>query len=280
MPADNHMPTCITSASLAYAVPPSPIIPTDQKPVPDPTLTEDILDERPPAEPPPSLCQGQIDFSILVPKITKSHDNSTWMFPPGSLLDPDKVNHPPSPMTPFEFPLDLKSDQTLAGMLAGLPFMPTAMDSVTHMVGFLRVCGLSGKTSTTVTVRLPSSGGESTLVDTGANICVTGMLEALVDVTVIPPLPISVAVHGSGVSLDDCCTHRGLLPLTMEDGLVYYQTCFYCKNIVEMIISPQALVATSDIFVTWQQTGHKDSSPGHLRFFSDSSLASMSLVLE
>ena len=143
MPADIHIPTCITSASLAYAVPPSYIIPTDQKPVPDPTLTDDILDERPPAEPPPSLCQGQIDFSVPVPKMTKSHDNPTWMFPPGSLLDPDDINHPPSLTTPFEFPLDLKSDQTLDGMLAGLPYMPTAMDSVTHMVGFPRVCGLS-----------------------------------------------------------------------------------------------------------------------------------------
>jgi hypothetical protein len=75
MPADIHIPTCITSASLAYAVPPSYIIPTDQKPVPDPTLTDDILDERPPAEPPPSSCQGQTDFSVRVPKTTKLHDN-------------------------------------------------------------------------------------------------------------------------------------------------------------------------------------------------------------
>ena len=252
MPADNHMPTPITSVSLDYAVPPIPIIPTDQKPVSDPTLTDDILDGRPPAELPPSSCQGQIDFSILVPKMTKCHDDPTCMFPPGSLLDPDEVNHPPSPVMPFDFPLDLASDQALDGMLAGLPYMPTAMDSVTHMVGFPRVCGLSDETSTTVTVRLPSSGGESSLVDTGANICITGMLEALVDVTVIPPLPISVAVHGSGVLLDDCYTHRGLLPLMMEDGLVYYQTCFYCKNIVETIISPQAIVAASDLFVTWQ----------------------------
>ncbi len=61
---------------------------------------------------------------------------------------------------------------------------------------------------------------------------------------------------------------------------MYYQTYFYCKNIVETIISPQAIIAASDLFVTWQQPGHKDGSPGDLRFFSDSGLASMSLVLK
>ncbi len=39
-------------------------------------------------------------------------------------------------------------------------------------------------------------------------------------------------------------------------------------------------MAVSDIFVTWQQTGHKDGSPGRLYFFSDSGLASMSLTLK
>jgi hypothetical protein len=49
---------------------------------------------------------------------------------------------------------------------------------------------------------------------------------------------------------------------------------------VETIISPQAIIASSDLFVTWQQTGHKDGSPDRLRFFSDSGLASMTLVLK
>jgi hypothetical protein len=116
-------------------------------------------------------------------------------------------------------------------------------------------------------------------VDTGANICVTGVLDSLVDVVVISPLPISVAVHGSGISLDDCCTHRGLLPLPLDDGSVYYQPCFYCKNIVETIISPQAIVSDSDLYVTWQQTGHKDSLSGHLHFLSATGLASMTMSL-
>jgi hypothetical protein len=202
------------------------------------------------------------------------------MFPPGSLFDPDELAWPPSPTTLFGFPLDPTSDQAFAGMVAELPDLPNTMDSIMHVVGLPRVCGLSGDSMTLVTIRSSGSAYDSTLVDTGANICVTGMLDLLVDVVVIPPLPILVAVHGAGVSLDDCCTHCGLLPLPLNDGSIYYQTCFYCKNIVETIISSQAIVAGSDLYVTWQQTGHKDVLPGCLHFLSDSGLASMSMVLK
>jgi hypothetical protein len=89
-----------------------------------------------------------------------------------------------------------------------------------------------------------------------------------------------VVVKGSDVKIDQCCTERGLLLLLLEDGSVYYQTCYYCKNAVETIISPQAILDGSDIFVEWQQTGYKDDSPGLLWFSSASGLASMSIVLE
>ena len=51
------------------------------------------------------------------------------------------------------------------------------------------------------------------LVDGGANICLTGILGLLVDMVSIAPLP-------REISLDVCCTKRGLLPLTLVDGLV------------------------------------------------------------
>ena len=134
------------------------------------------------------------------------------MFPPGSLLNPDKLVCPPSPSTPFEFPFNESSRYDCATMYPGHPpGLPLVMDSVIYVVDIPRVCGLSGHST---------SDGTATLVDSGANICVIGLIESLVDVTTIPPLPISVAVHGSDVSLDDCCTHRGLLPLTMEDGSI------------------------------------------------------------
>ena len=100
------------------------------------------------------------------------------------------------------------------------------------------------------------------------------------DVESIAPLPISVATKTGDVSMDDCCTKKGLIPLTLADGSVYYQPCYYCKNAVETIISPQAILASSDVLVRWTQTGHKDGSPGIIRFDSDSGLFSITMSLE
>ncbi len=114
----------------------------------------------------------------------------------------------------------------------------------------------------------------------GANICLTDILSLLIDVVDIPPLPISVAVAGSDVTMDHCCTNRSLLPIMLADGSLYYQSCYYCKNAVKSIISPLAILDGSGIFVEWTQTGYKDNSPSLLRFSSASGLASMSIVLK
>jgi hypothetical protein len=242
----------------------------------DDEMDSNVVSSWPLAEPPPHWWQDQIDFRIPLPKISRHRDEHATMFPPGSLFDPEGLDGPPSSTSAFDFPFDLTPSQALVGMMADLPDIPSILDSVTHVVGLPRICDLSGNTSSTVTVHPSGSNDDTTLVDTGVNMCVTGMVELLVDVVKISPLPISVAVHGAGVSLDDCCTHQGLLPLTMVDGSIYYQICFYCKNIVETIIFSQAIVAGSNLCATWQQTGHKDGSPGILCFLSDSGLATMS----
>ncbi len=118
------------------------------------------------------------------------------------------------------------------------------------------------------------------LNDGGSNICIKGLLDLLVEVVSIPPLPISITTKRGGISFDDCCTKRGLLPLTLADGSFYYQPCYYCKNAVETIISPQAILAASDVLVRWIQTGHKDGSPSTIQFDSDSGLFSMTMILE
>ena len=118
------------------------------------------------------------------------------------------------------------------------------------------------------------------LMDGGANICLTGILDLLVDVESIPPLPILVATKTGDVSLDDCCTKKGLLLLTVADGSIYYQPCNYCKNAVETIMSSQAILASSDILVQWTQMGHNDGCPGIIRFGSDSGLYTISISLE
>ena len=47
-----------------------------------------------------------------------------------------------------------------------------------------------------------------------------------------------------------------------------------------MIISPQAILASSEVFASWTQTGFKDSRPGHIRFDSPDGLVTMKLALE
>jgi hypothetical protein len=127
------------------------------------------------------------------------------------------------------------------------------MDSVTHVVGLPRVCGLSLTDDVVVRMSRATTTHDTwdnpSLVDGGANICLTGVLDLLVEVVSIAPLPISVATKNGDISLDDCCTKRGLLPLMLADGTVYYQPCYYCKNAVETIISPQAILAASDVLI-------------------------------
>ena len=117
-------------------------------------------------------------------------------------------------------------------------------------------------------------------MDGGANICVTGDLSTLVDTVDINPMPISVAVAGDNITSDDCCTKRGYTPLTLHDGTLYWQLCYYCANVVETIISPQAVVASSDVFTSWTQTGFKDGRPGFIRFDSTDGFLTMSLRLD
>jgi hypothetical protein len=92
-----------------------------------------------------------------------------------------------------------------------------------------------------------SGGTPPSLINGGANICITGDINLLVDVVNIPPLSILVALHGDS-TLDDCCTAQGLLPIQLDDGSVYWQICYYSKNAVKTIISPQAIINLSDVF--------------------------------
>ena len=171
--------------------------------------------------------------------------------------------------------VDLRYDQELESAIAQLPTMPSILDSVTHVVCSPRVCDITSDELTSVKIlRLTDTAG--TLIDGGSNVCVTGDLHTLLDVTDITPVSISVALDGVPSSVDDKITKRGLLPITLSDGTTYYQTCFYCANMVETIISPAAVLASSDVFYYWTQEGCKDPLiPGRLKFTSHDVLLSM-----
>jgi hypothetical protein len=145
-------------------------------------------------------------------------------------MDPSILVRPTSPQTLFEFPFDMPPDHTAPCMDKDLlPYKP--MDSLTHVVGLPRVCGLKCINNMVAQVTRLAVATDALnnplLMDGGANICITGILTFLVDVETIPPLPILVATTLDSISLDDCCTKRSHFPLTIANGLVYYQPCYY-----------------------------------------------------
>ncbi len=187
---------------------------------------------------------------------------------------------PQSPTLAATPALTLRYDQEADSLLAHLPPVASIMDSVTHVVCHTRVCGVNRDDMTSVKI-LRVSDTAGTLIDGGSNVYVTGNLNTLLDVTDITPIDISVALDGVPSSVDDKITKRGLLLLTLSDGITYYQTCFYCANMVETIISPAAVLASSDNFYYWYQEGCKDPSvPGRIRFTSRNGLLSMHFDLQ
>ena len=69
------------------------------------------------------------------------------------------------------------------------------MDSVMHVVCHPRVCGVNRDDMTSVKI-LRVSDTAGTIIDGGSNVCITGDLNTLLDVTDIMPIDISVALDG------------------------------------------------------------------------------------
>jgi hypothetical protein len=159
------------------------------------------------------------------------------------------------------------------------PDLPTLVASVTYVSASPRVCDLTS--ADTSSVRLVPPDNSCPLIDGGSNICMTSNANLLVDSVDIPPVTISVALRGGPSSFNDTITKQGFLPLTVLDGTKYFQPCYYCANMVETIISPAAVLASSDQLYFWTQIGCKDPpAPGSLMFTSRDGRLSLTFDLE
>jgi hypothetical protein len=188
---------------------------------------------RPPAEPPPPLINNNPSGSIIN-QLPFHHDGNTAMSLTG-------------------FPFDVASHAQAQSSFNEEPNVPSLTDSVIRITDRPWVFGLwlDGKSSVRIQKWLKS------LMDSRANICVTGDLTPLVNIINIPPMPITVTTFGDGTSLNECCTKRGYIPLTLEDGTIYWHLCFYCANITKTIY-PHRLSWYSNVFALWCKTGYKD----------------------
>jgi hypothetical protein len=183
---------------------------------------------------------------------------------------------PRSPNTPFKFPFYDTPDFPKVSIIDEQHTATTPLYSVIRVVARPRLFGIKQDSRSAVTLK-----SDWMLMDAGANICLTGDVSLLADAVTISPLPITVALHGDGPSsFDDCCTQMGYLPLTLTDGSIHWQQCFYSANTVKTIISPQAILATTDVFASWTMTGYRDSRPGAIRFDSHDGFLSMVFELE
>ncbi len=119
----------------------------------------------------------------------------------------------------------------MESVMAQLPEVPSILDSVTHVVCSPRVCGIRGNYGSLVRImHITESLTNGNLIDGVSNVCIMGDLHILLDVDDIMPIAILVALDGKSSLLDNMITKRGLLPLTLSDGTIYYQTCFYAQT--------------------------------------------------
>jgi hypothetical protein len=237
-------------------------------PVPESGLAKDAI-SRPPADPPPPT-----------PRTLLPSNNFPPLVPPSGSLMKLLIHDGPLQPSPFNI---LEDGKGMRMLLPNSLWGPPSFFSVNRVVTCPRVLGFRGDGRSYGHINLTgmtTSESPGSLINGGANICLTGDLDLLFDVVEIPPLPISVALQGE-ITKDDCCTARSKIPLQLDDGLIYWQDSYYSKNMVEIIISPQAIVDSSDVFRSWHQTGYRngDSTPGCIRFHSYDGLLSMTMTL-
>jgi hypothetical protein len=176
--------------------------------------------------------------------------------------------------------LGLQDDSWAAEIRAQFPEQTRLQDSLVHIVGRPRVCGIFGDNSRVWSYTPMEERPRHGLCDSGANLCMTNNPDLLVDVRPCKPFTISLATSDGGHSHMNICSSHGLLPLPLLDGTSYYQTCFVNTYASETFISPQAIIDSSaGVFDKWQMEGFSQGRPGALSFYSPSGLLTMSIPL-
>jgi hypothetical protein len=200
----------------------------------EPASSNDTGDDyrlRPQPEPPP-----QVALALSVKSL----------IPQGSVLD--LLVTLPQPHTPFEF-------THLAPVT-----LPTS-DGTTHGTCTC-VIGISCLNS----VWTHADPSTSSLMDGGANICITNDISNLMDAVPVPPFLLSVTTKSAKPTLGERCTVWGLLALPTTTGNTIYQPCYFCKQAIETIISPDVILKSNNKLDQWVQISHKGDAPGLILF--------------
>ena len=171
-----HATDCITRTALVRPLPDSP--PTALPPPEPPPIALRAARLALPTHQPqtpvdrPQYLTDLVTFAIPLDKArstTPTNDGYDY-FPQGSISDPGIMLRPASPTTPFEFPFSLDEGQISPFPTNAFDAPRLPMNRVTRVVCLPRVFGL--KSDSVAYAR--------SMMDGGANICVTGILGLLV----------------------------------------------------------------------------------------------------
>jgi hypothetical protein len=134
-------------------------------------------------------------------------DMTNNCIPLGSAANPGILLRPASPSTPFEILFNITTQTYGDFYVTDVMPLPSLRYCISKVVGLPRVCGLAHNDNIVVKVLWTAANYNDvdirSLIDGGANICITGLLDLLVKVGSISPLPISVTTMTGGISVDD-----------------------------------------------------------------------------
>jgi hypothetical protein len=133
--------------------------------------------------------------------------------PTGIILELLTHERASSPTTPFEFPI--------AGN--NLSYASPAHHALPSICLNIHVVGLPKANNVTLAANITSPTGLPSLMDRGANICITNNLSSLIDAVPVTPFPLSIKIKGNALTLDNHCTMQGLLALPLTSSNYYYQ---------------------------------------------------------